>query len=82
MSHFRTKTLRIGNSLGVLIPREIVRQENLRPGEPVQLRIVSKERARAVEEVFGIFRGSRGFARLDRLERRLPAGKGRPLRGS
>lgn len=75
MAIFRSKTLRVGNSLGVLIPKEVVEQEGLRPGEPVHLRIVSRERQRAVEEVFGIFRGSRGFVRLDKLERALPGAR-------
>ncbi|MBI4363154.1 MAG: hypothetical protein HY558_08285 [Euryarchaeota archaeon] len=66
-----SKTTKIGNSLWVLIPREVVEERGIGEGQPIRIAILDKEREKVIEETFGMFRGSRGFRRRDHLDRKL-----------
>ncbi|MCS4542487.1 MAG: hypothetical protein HY929_09310 [Euryarchaeota archaeon] len=66
---FESKTLKIGNSIGVLIPKELVEKEKITIGEPIKLAIVSREKLKAIERTFGSAKGKKGFIRLDNLNR-------------
>ncbi len=62
---FKAKVRRIGNALGVIIPKEILKSFQVSEGEEVQLILpISKpKRLRAVEEAAGRYRGSASFTR-------------------
>lgn len=65
----KSKVSKIGNSLWVLIPRDIVMEKKIKPGQEIEFSILNKERVRAVKNTFGIARGSKGFRRLEHLDR-------------
>jgi antitoxin component of MazEF toxin-antitoxin module len=66
-----SKTTKIGNSLWVLIPKEVVEERKIEEGQLIKIAILDKERNKTVNETFGMFRGAKGFKRIDHLERRL-----------
>lgn len=47
-----TKTKKWGSSLGVIIPKEIVREERLREGENIRINILSKKKTTGAD-IFG-----------------------------
>lgn len=51
------KVRRIGNSLGVIIPKEEVERRGLREGDEVRLEI---RKARTIDDVWGALRGRLG----------------------
>ena len=51
---FRAKAKEWGNSLGIIIPREIANKEHIRANEEV---IVEIKRKNALREVFGSLKG-------------------------
>ncbi|MFH1774873.1 MAG: hypothetical protein ABH874_07955 [Methanobacteriota archaeon] len=66
-----SKTTKIGNSLWVLIPKEVVAERKIEEGQLIKIAILDKERNKTVNETFGMFRGAKGFKRIDHLERGL-----------
>ncbi|ATZ61517.2 MAG: hypothetical protein BME93_05495 [Methanosarcinales archaeon Met12] len=68
---FEAKTLKIGSSIGVLIPKEVVEGDKIVVGERIELAIVSRRRKNAIERTFAIAKGAKGFFRLDHLDREL-----------
>lgn len=52
MVDFDTKTRKIGNSLGITIPKQIVEKEGFDPREEVRVVIVSKKRYN-LKRIFG-----------------------------
>lgn len=65
MEVFEAKVRKVGNSLGVLIPKEFTR--SIREGQKVRVGIspnpTDKERLKAIRESFGIARGAPPFVR-------------------
>ena len=59
MAMAELKVKQWGNSLGVLIPREIVKDEELHEGEMIKVEIVKNKRV----DGFGIFKGLASFKR-------------------
>ena len=57
------RTLKIGGSLIVTIPKEIVREEGLREGEAVKI-LVEKVK----KDYFGILKGMRPFSKEDEID--------------
>lgn len=51
---FKTKAKEWGNSLGIIIPREVANKEHIRANEDV---IVEIKRKNALREVFGSVKG-------------------------
>lgn len=66
-----SKINKIGNSLWVLIPKEVVREKKIEEGQTIKIAILDKERDKTINETFGMFKGAKGFKRIDRLERKL-----------
>lgn len=62
MAMTETKIKQWGNSLGLIIPREIAKREDLSAGDIVKLEI-SKERR---IDAFGMFKGAPPFAKEDK----------------
>lgn len=56
MTVIEVKLKRWGNSLGVVIPRDVVKKENMKEEENVRL-IVVKDSKKAFKETFGIGKG-------------------------
>lgn len=59
---FRTKVRAVGTSLGILLPKEILKKENVKVGEEIEVSIVKplskRARTRLVNELFGIAKGA------------------------
>lgn len=51
---------RIGNSLCIVLPRELVRQKRLKPGDRVEVEV---ERARTVMDMWGYLKGHKASVR-------------------
>ncbi len=60
-----TKTRAVGGSLIVTIPIEIVREEDLREDEVVEIQVKKKRKS-----YFGMFKGIGKFSEEDRMEDR------------
>ena len=65
---FKAKVRRVGSSLGVLIPNEFAKQENIREGEEIALGVIKQRNLAEVLKMFGIAKGTAKFKR-DRLDR-------------
>jgi antitoxin component of MazEF toxin-antitoxin module len=65
---FKVKIRRIGTSLGVLIPKQLIADKSIKEGEEVEIALL-KKRKDLVAKVFGIAKGSRHFERhaVDRV---------------
>lgn len=68
---FKVKVRRVGTSLGVLIPKEVAKQERIKEGQEVEVSLLKKRRLEEIERMFGIAKGAKPFERdrTDRLER-------------
>jgi putative addiction module antidote len=61
----RAVVRRIGNSFGIVLPKELVREKNLHEGDEVELKV---EKANTVASVFGALKGHKLSAdELNRL---------------
>lgn len=56
MEIINVKVKRWGNSLGVIIPKEVINNQDIKEGKHIELVIKSKKEVR-VEDVFGILKG-------------------------
>ena len=67
---FKTKVRNVGTSLGLLIPKEVVNEENLMEGQEIEVSILNKNH-KFIKESFGIAKGTSKFKReyIDRVER-------------
>jgi antitoxin component of MazEF toxin-antitoxin module len=72
---FTAKVRKVGTSLGLLIPKEIAQQEEIKEGQEIQISLLKKRKLEEVEEMiekmFGKAKGAKSFERdrNDRLER-------------
>ena len=62
---FKSKVRSIGTSLGVLIPKEIVKGESIKEGEEIEIGILRKN-LKLINEAFGIDEGTKKFEREHR----------------
>ncbi len=58
-----TRTRAIGGSLVVTIPKEIIKEENIREGELVEIEV-----GKIKKSGFGILKGMRAFTKEDELD--------------
>ncbi len=58
-----TKVIKIGTSLGVLIPKKIIKENKIRLGEKVEVSILKRRKIAEIEKAFGMFKGARPFKR-------------------
>jgi antitoxin component of MazEF toxin-antitoxin module len=67
---FKTKVRAVGTSLGVLLPKEIVKNEKLHEGEQIEIMILKEKKLQLIDEAFGSARGAKPFKRenKDRLD--------------
>ena len=59
MVHAVLKTKKWGNSIGMIVPREVASQVDLKPGEEVNADLVKKDRV----DFFGKYKGIGHFVR-------------------
>ena len=67
---FKAKVRNVGTSLGILLPRRVIIEENIQVGEEIDVSIL-KERIKLIEDSFGIDKGTSKFKRenKDRINR-------------
>jgi len=63
------KTKTWGNSLGIIVPKETVRELNLKPDEEVVINIQKKENV--LKELFGAFRRKKSTEQILKESREL-----------
>ncbi|MEK6891819.1 MAG: AbrB/MazE/SpoVT family DNA-binding domain-containing protein [Nanoarchaeota archaeon] len=68
---FKAKVRKVGTSLGVLIPKEVIEEEKIKEGEEIELNLMKKRKLEEIEKMFGIAKGAKPFERdrIDRLDR-------------
>ena len=68
---FKAKVRKVGTSIGVLIPKGIVKQEKIKVGEEIQLYTIEQRNLEEVWKLIGTAKGTKPFVRdrIDRLER-------------
>lgn len=59
---FKTKVRNVGTSLGVLLPKEVIREEGIKEGEEIEISILKKN-LDLINRSFGIDRGAKKFER-------------------
>jgi len=52
-----TKLKKWGNSLGLIIPKEVIDKENLKEEEKVRVILVNKNSSKVLRETFGMLKG-------------------------
>ncbi len=62
MTMTETKLKQWGNSLALIVPKDIVRLEELSAGETVKVEIIKNKRI----DAFGIFKGGSSFSKEDK----------------
>ncbi len=65
MSIVVSRAKKIGNSLWVLIPKEVAEERKIKEGQTVRISLLAKEREQLIKETFGIAKGSKGYDRRD-----------------
>lgn len=65
---FKAKVRRVGTSVGVLIPKEIVEHEGIKVGQEIEISLLKRRKLEEIEKMFGIAKGAKPFER-DRTER-------------
>lgn len=65
---FKVKIRRIGTSLGVLIPKQLIADRSIKEGEEVEIALL-KKRKDIIARLFGIAKGASHFERhaIDRI---------------
>ncbi len=68
---FKTRVRKVGTSLGVLIPKDLIAQQKIREGETIEIALFKEKKLEQIKKAFGIAKGSKPFERdgVDRLER-------------
>ncbi|MDE1870911.1 MAG: AbrB/MazE/SpoVT family DNA-binding domain-containing protein [Candidatus Micrarchaeota archaeon] len=59
---FKGKIRRIGTSLGVLIPKQLIKDEKIKEGEEVEIALL-KRKKHLIAKAFGVTKGSKPFVR-------------------
>lgn len=59
---FKVKIRKIGTSLGVLIPKQLIANKSIKEGEEVEIAIL-KKRKELIAKAFGIAKGAGPFIR-------------------
>ena len=68
---FKVKVRKVGTSLGVLIPKQITKQERIKEGQEVELSLLKRRKLEEVWKLIGTAKGTKPFERdgIDRLDR-------------
>ena len=68
---FKAKVRRVGTSLGILIPKQIAKQERIKEGQEIELSLLKRRKLEEVWKLIGTAKGTKPFERdrIDRLDR-------------
>ncbi|MBI4009761.1 MAG: AbrB/MazE/SpoVT family DNA-binding domain-containing protein [Candidatus Aenigmarchaeota archaeon] len=68
---FKTKIRKVGTSLGVLIPKELIEKQKIKEGEEVEIGLLKRKKLEEVLKLFGTAKGTKPFERdrIDRVDR-------------
>ncbi len=61
---FKVKVRRIGSSLGVLTPKQMIKQRSVKEGEEIEIALL-KRRKELIAKYFAVAKGAAGFRRRD-----------------
>ena len=76
---FKAKVRRIGTSLGILIPKELLQEKKISEGDEIELSIL-KKRKELIDRAFGIPKGIGPFTRaIEEKLTQLPVTRFRPV---
>ena len=67
---FEAKVRTVGTSLGILIPKEIVKQEKIKKNQNIKMVVMTEKDTKLIEKTFGIDRGTKPFDR-EHIDREL-----------
>jgi len=56
MENINTKVKRWGNSFGIILPADIVKQNKIKEGTNIEVRLTTKNKTK-VRDIFGILKG-------------------------
>ncbi len=65
---FKTKIRKVGTSLGVLIPKELIERQKIKEGEEVEIGVLKQRKVEEVLKLLGTAKGTKPFER-DRIDR-------------
>ena len=65
MIELKAKTKKWGNSIGIIIPKEVIRQQNIKPDQEVTL-IISKKPITRGKDIWGTFKFKESTEKLMR----------------
>lgn len=66
---FESKVRLVGDSLGILIPKEIAKEKHIKKGEKVMIAVIKKD-VNLIKKAFGSAKQAKGFER-EHIERTL-----------
>ena len=68
---FKTKIRKVGTSLGVLIPKELIEKQKIKEGEEVEIGVLKQKKLEEVLKLFGTAKGTKPFERdrIDKVDR-------------
>lgn len=68
---FKAKVRKVGTSLGVLIPKEVIEMEKIKEGEEIRIGLLKARKIDEVLKLFGTAKSAKPFVRdrKDRLAR-------------
>lgn len=68
---FKAKVRKVGTSLGVLIPKRVIEEEEIKEGQEVELSLLKRRKLEEVWKLIGTAKGTKPFERdrIDRLDR-------------
>ena len=68
---FKTRVRRVGSSLGVLIPKDVIEHNRIKEGEEIEMSLMKKRRIDDVLKLIGSAKGAKPFERdrTDRVDR-------------
>jgi antitoxin component of MazEF toxin-antitoxin module len=68
---FRAKVRKVGTSLGILIPKEVIEKQKIKEGEEVEVGLLKQRKLEEVLRLIGTAKGTKPFERdrIDRVDR-------------
>ena len=62
MAMFKAKVRKVGTSMGVILPKEIVKEQNIKEGKEIEFFLPQKN-SKLIERYFGSAKGAKPFKR-------------------
>jgi antitoxin component of MazEF toxin-antitoxin module len=60
---FEAKVRKVGTSLGVLIPKDVVMKEKIKEDQDIKIMVLKQRKLEEVERAFGLAKGAKPFER-------------------